>query len=108
MGAAHRIGGSRADFFCPYGFSNGIKIVMTHGGPGAMSDAPADDPSVTYGWGGVRPGAGRKPKPRILSPPPLRNSPPLSPLAFLLETMNDVTQPPGRRIRCAIAAAPYV
>src|SRR4051812_36526636 len=71
-----------------------------------MSDAPASNPP-SNGRGGARPGAGRKPKPHILSPS-LASNHPQSPLEFLLAVVNDPSQPPGRRIRCAIAAAPYV
>jgi hypothetical protein len=76
-----------------------------------MPDAPTDDPPETgNGRGGYRPGAGRKPQPKpyALSPSSLSNHSPQTPLEYLLSVLNDPSQPPGRRIRCAIAAAPFV
>jgi hypothetical protein len=70
-----------------------------------MPDASANGPPSTNGWGGVRPGAGRKP--HILSPSSASNHPEQTPLQFLLSVLNDPSQPPGRRIRCAVAALPF-
>lgn len=54
--------------------------------------------------GGARPGAGRKPAPKL----PLQVPPVPTPLEFLLSVMNDGGADPALRVKAATTAAQYV
>ncbi len=60
-----------------------------------------DKPKKTAGWGGSRPGAGRKPK-----PPHVTGE--RDPLEFLLDVMQGKVAANLAQVKAAIAAAPYV
>lgn len=60
-----------------------------------------DKPKKTAGWGGSRPGAGRKPK-----PPHVTGE--RDPLEFLLDVMQGKVAANAAQVKAAIAAAPYV
>lgn len=53
------------------------------------------------GWGGARPGAGRKPKPPCVTGE-------RDPLEFLLDVMQGNVAANAAQVKAAIAAAPYV
>jgi hypothetical protein len=59
--------------------------------------------------GGYRPGAGRPKGSRTVASDETHAQPTAkSPVAYMLEIMNDPTADPARRDRMAIAAAPYL
>lgn len=60
-----------------------------------------DKPKKTTGWGGARPGAGRKPKPPCVTGE-------RDPLEFLIGVMTGEIPANAAQVKAAIAAAPYV
>jgi len=61
----------------------------------------AGNKKTTRGWGGTRPGAGRKPKPPHVTAE-------RDPLEFLLGVMTGEIAANAAQVKAAIAAAPYI
>lgn len=68
-----------------------------------MAGKPKIEGGSGTGWGGKRPGAGRKPE-----PPPVVSVPQTADaLEFLLSVMNHPDAPLQQRVRAAVAAVQY-